>query len=91
MLTKPFHEHLLWKSKIQLANYTAAKMKKDMCLPEYNTLTGTSTGKYTYNQSIYDEMCIGYAAYSEQYWAGVNQRKAEYRANQAKKLKDRVS
>ena len=75
MLTKPFNEHLLWKGKIQLANYPSPVLKKDMDLPYVNWLTGTPS-KLTDFHDVHEK---AYARYSQEYWRGVKERAIQYR------------
>ncbi len=74
MITKPLNEHMLWKGKIQEANYTKPLVKPPMKLPEINSLTGKPK-----KQDIHSEINRNYAIYSMNYWFGVKQRAALYR------------
>ena len=74
-MTRPFNEQILWKGAIQRANYPKTTRKPPMNLPEINWLTG-----YPMNQPNHSkEMNVAYAAYSRQYWLGVEERKQAYR------------
>jgi hypothetical protein len=61
---------LLWKGKIQLANYPKPVAKPPMILPKINSLTGKEINP----PDIHSEMNKAYAAYSKAYWAGVKAR-----------------
>lgn len=74
-MTRPFNEHLLWKGKIQRANYPKPVQKPPMILPEINSLTGRVMNPPDYDK----EMNEAYATYSRQYWLGVEERKRAYR------------
>ena len=74
-MTRPLNEDLLWKGQIQLANYPKPIMKPCMILPKINSLTGKLMGSL----DIHTEMNRSYAAYSQKYWEGVEQRKRAYR------------
>jgi len=74
-MTRPFNEHLLWKGKIQRANYPKPIAKPPMILPEINSLTGKEMNP----PNIHKDMNKLYAQYSQEYWQGVNQRKYLYR------------
>ena len=76
-MTRPLNEHLLWKGKIQLANYPKTVTKPPMNLPEINQLTGHLINPVNYHE----EMNRRYACYSRDYWWGVEQRKQLYRSN----------
>ena len=77
MKTKPHNEHLLWKGKIQLANYPIPKPKKDMIgLIKINSLTGTIVHG---QPNIYDELYQKSIDESKEYWKGVEERKKLYR------------
>lgn len=66
-MTRPFNEHLLWKGKIQKANYPTPSRKAPMILPEINWLTGHVMNPPNINR----EMNVAYARYSQEYWQGV--------------------
>lgn len=74
-MTRPFNEHLLWKGKIQKANYPKPIRKPSMILPEINWLTGFPMNQPDHNK----DMNAAYATYSRQYWLGVEERKLAYR------------
>ena len=74
-MTRPFNEHLLWKGVIQRANYPKPSQKPPMILPKINSLTGKEMNPPDLNK----EMNKMYVKYSQEYWAGVEQRKWEYR------------
>ena len=74
-MARPFNEHLLWKGKIQQANYPKPVKKPPMILPEINSLTGKVMNPPDYNKEMND----AYATYSQQYWLGVEERKLAYR------------
>jgi hypothetical protein len=74
-MTRPFNEHLLWKGKIQKANYPKPLLKPPMLLPEINWLTGHVMNP----PNIHREMNMAYATYSQKYWQGVEHRKQMYR------------
>lgn len=77
MKTKPHNEHLLWKGKIQLANYPIPILKKDMVgLIKINSLTGTIIHG---QPCIYDELHQKSLNESKEYWKGVEERKKLYR------------
>jgi hypothetical protein len=77
MYTKPYNEHLLWKGKIQLANYPRPILKKDMVgLTKINSLTGTIVHG---QPNIYDELYQKSLNESKEYWKGVDERKKLYR------------
>jgi hypothetical protein len=78
-MTRPFNEHLLWKGKIQRANYPKPARKPPMILPEINSLTGHIINP----PDIHGEMNAAYATYSQQYWLGVEKRKMAYRERMA--------
>jgi len=78
-MTRPFNEHLLWKGKIQQANYPKPTRKPPMILPEINWLTGHVMNP----PDIHREMNAAYATYSQQYWLGVEERKRAYRKKMA--------
>ena len=77
MKTKPHNEHLLWKGKIQIANYPIPILKKDMVgLTKINSLTGT----IIHGQScIHDELYQKTLNESQAYWKSVEERKKLYR------------
>lgn len=78
-ITRPFNEHLLWKGKIQKANYPKPCLnKKPMILPEINSLTG----KVMNPPDIHTDMNAAYARYSQGYWLSVEERKRAYRLEQ---------
>jgi hypothetical protein len=75
---RPFNEHLLWKGKIQKANYPKLcdkNRKPPMILPEINSLTG----KVMNPPDLNSEMNKSYATYSQKYWLDVEERKRIYR------------
>jgi hypothetical protein len=74
-MTYPFNEHLLWKGKIQKANYPKSIAKPRMILPEINWLTG----KVMNPPDIHEEINEAYRLYSQKYWLGVEERKRIYR------------
>ena len=74
-MTRPLNEHLLWKGAIQRANYPKPTLKPPMILPKICSLTGREIDP----PNIHEEMNRLYAAESKRYWAGVEQRKWEYR------------
>ena len=74
-MTRPFNEHLLWKGKIQKANYPKPAQKPPMILPEINSLTG----KVMNPPDLNAEMNVSYARYSQAYWSDVEERKRIYR------------
>ena len=74
-MSRPFNEHLLWKGKIQIANYPKPIVKPQMILPEINWLTGIVMNP----PDIHGEMNKAYKAYSKNYWLGVEERKRMYR------------
>jgi hypothetical protein len=77
MKTNPYNEHLLWKGKIQLANYPIPKLKKDMIgLTKINSLTGTIIHG---QPCIYDELYQKTLNESQAYWKGFEERKKLYR------------
>jgi hypothetical protein len=77
MKTTPLNEHLLWKGKIQQANYPTPKLKKDMVgLIKINSLTGTIVHG---QPSIEDELYQKTLNESKEYWKGVELRKKLYR------------
>ena len=75
-MTKPLNEHLLWKGKIQQANYPKPSAKPLMILPEINSLTGLPMNQ----PDIHAEMNKSYSEYSKAYWFGVEWRKRMYRS-----------
>jgi len=75
-MAKPLNEHLLWKGKMQQANYPLPQRKAPMILPEVNWLTG----HYDNAPDLNKEMNQSYSTTSQLYWAGVEQRKIAYRA-----------
>jgi hypothetical protein len=75
-MTRPLNEDLLWKGQIQLANYPPPLWQPPMNLPRINSLTG----KPIFILDIHTEMNRSYAAYSQKYWQGVEERKRAYRA-----------
>jgi hypothetical protein len=77
MKTIPYNEHLLWKGKIQLANYPIPIVKKDMIgLIKINSLTGTIVhGQHC----IYDELYQKTLDESKKYWKKVEEQKKLYR------------
>jgi len=75
-MPRPFNEHILWKGKIQQSNYPPPPPRKPpMDLPIINSLIGGTI----YNSQIYEDINKSYAAYSSQYWQGVQERRDEYR------------
>ena len=75
-MTRPFNEHLLWKGKIQMANYPKSVAKPPMILPEINWLTGKEINP----PDIHKERNRMNASLSRDYWFGVERRKQEYRS-----------
>jgi len=73
--TRPFNEHLLWKGKVQLANYPAPSAKPPMILPKINSLTG----KVMDSLVKPGDLEKSYSDMSKKYWAGVEERKRAYR------------
>jgi len=73
--TRPFNEHLLWKGKIQKANYITPSAKPQMILPKINSLTG----KVMDSLVKPDDLEKNYSEMSQKYWAGVEERKMAYR------------
>ena len=79
MKTKPLNEHLLWKGKIQLANYPKPTLKNNMVgFFEINSLTGTIIKG---QPCLYDEYYQKTIDESKLYWANVEKRKQIYRKN----------
>jgi hypothetical protein len=74
-MTQPFNEDLLWKGKMQLANYPPPMLQPPMNLPQVNSLTG----KPIFILDINTELNRSYATYSQKYWQGVEHRKRLYR------------
>lgn len=78
MKTKPRNEHLLWKGKIQLANYPIPTLKNDMVgLIKVNSLTGTIVHG---QPSIEDELYQKTLNESKEYWKKVELRKKIFRS-----------
>jgi len=77
MKTTPLNEHLLWKGKIQQANYPKPTIKKDMVgLTQINSLTGTIVcGQPCLHDILYQKSLEE----SQLYWKGVEERKRLYR------------
>lgn len=81
-MTRPFNEHLLWKSKMERSKYIPFQVTRQnppMELPEVNSIVGGTV----YNSQIYEDICKSYEAYSAAYWRGVRHRQAEYRKNRS--------
>ena len=75
--TRPFNEHLLWKGKIQKANYTTPLAKPQMILPKINSLTG----KVMDSLVKPGDLEKSYSVISKKYWTSVEERKRAYREN----------
>jgi hypothetical protein len=74
---KPFNVEALWKGKIQEAGYPEAKLGPDFWLPKVNILTGVVLNSPDLTKENYKS----YSKYSDNYWAGVRERHAAYRAS----------
>lgn len=72
-MTKPFNEHLLWKSKTPPPSRNHSK--SPMILPKINSLTGIPCKC----PNIWDEITNDYKEYSMGYWDAVDVRKDRYR------------
>ena len=85
MLTKPLNKDILWKSKMEIANYKSPKTKSDMVLLPLVYHGGQSLidgGEFKKLQNKYndpDGLNKSYAEYSKKYWEGVEKRKQSYR------------
>ena len=82
MKTTPLNEHLLWKGKIQQANYPKPILKNNMTgLIQINSLTGTIVHGQPCLYELYYNKTIDE---SQLYWKGVEERKRLYRENKLK-------
>ena len=79
---RPFNEEMLWKGKIQKANYPEAtpKPKPPMDLPKINTIVGGTIKDP--RKPIWEGINDSYKSYSSDYWAGVRVRNLIYRYRQ---------
>ena len=77
---RPFNEEMLWKGKIQRAQYPAATPKPSMDLPRINTIVGGTIKDY--RKPIWEGINDSYKSYSKDYWAGVKVRNLVYRFRQ---------
>ena len=78
---RPFNEEMLWKGKIQKANYPEKNPKPPMDLPKINTIVG-GTIKDPRAPPIWEGINDSYRSYSNDYWAGVKVRNLIYRYRQ---------
>jgi hypothetical protein len=74
-MSRPFMENLLWEGKIAKANYPKSSAKPNMKLPLINKLTG----KVMDPGFKPEDLNKSYSRYSQDYWAGVEERKIKYR------------
>ncbi len=74
-MSRPFMENTLWEGKIAKANYPKPSAKPDMNVPLINKLTG----KVMDPGFKPGDLNKSYSLYSQQYWAGVEERKRKYR------------
>lgn len=74
-MSRPFMENLLWEGKISKANYPKPTLKPQMNLPLINKLTG----KVMNPGFKPGDLNKSYSKYSQEYWAGVEERKIKYR------------
>lgn len=74
-MSRPFMENILWEGKISKAKYPKPTLKDQMTLPLINKLTG----KVMNPGFKQEDLNKSYSKYSQQYWAGVEERKIKYR------------
>ena len=74
-MSRPFMENILWEGKIPKAKYPKPTLKPQMNLPLINKLTG----KVMNPGFKPGDLNKSYSKYSQQYWAGVEERKIKYR------------
>ena len=88
MPQRPFNEHTLWKGQMQQKYVQNIESEYDMNIyvnsSRYSTITHADVDKYRYMK----DLNYRYSVYSQNYWAGVKERIAEYRRRNAVPLEE---